>query len=312
MDRNEWERWLEEKSGAGELTYKIGFPLKTAASFRIGGPADYAVFPMTQDAAVEVIRTLKRTEIPFRVFGNCTNVLFDDEGLRGCAVFLKNLDRVSVVGNTLEAESGISDTVLARIAMRNGLSGMEFLYGIPGSLGGAVYMNGGAYGGEISQICRSVTAYDLDTDELVTRFSGENAFSYRHSVYMEGRRVVLSASFELVPGDPATIRAAMEDLMERRREKQPLSYPSAGSFFKRCPPYFAGKLIEDTGLKGLTVGGAQVSEKHAGFIINTGSATSADVRLLSDEVRRMVNDRFGVMLEREVEFISPMTGEKEV
>ncbi|MCQ2425733.1 MAG: UDP-N-acetylmuramate dehydrogenase [Lachnospiraceae bacterium] len=298
-----FEARLERMREAGTLTYEKDASLKKASSFRIGGTVDYAVYPMTAGALAETVKAAKELCVPFRVFGCCTNVLFDDEGMRGCAIFLKNLDRVTVEGNFIAAEAGIPDTTLARIAMKQGLSGMEFLYGIPGSVGGAVYMNGGAYGGEIAQICRSVTALNLTTGETETREGEENGFGYRHSAYMDGNLIVLSAVFELTPGEPEIIRAAMEDLMARRREKQPLSYPSAGSFFKRCPPYFAGKLIEDTGLKGLTVGGAQVSEKHAGFVINRGDATSADVKALALLVIDRVREKYGVTLSREVEYV---------
>lgn len=299
----EWEKRLERMRAEGEISFEKDAPLNRLSSFRIGGKADYAVYPMTEESLVRVVNAAKECGVPFRIFGNCTNVLFDDDGLRGCAVFLKYLDRVTKEGNFLTVQAGIPDTTLARIAMKYGLSGTEFLYGIPGSVGGAVYMNGGAYGGEIAQICRSVTALDLNSGKIETRVGEENEFGYRHSAYMEGNRIVLSAVFDLTPGEPEIIRASMEDLMTKRREKQPLSYPSAGSFFKRCPPYFAGKLIEDAGLKGMTVGGAQVSEKHAGFVINKGNATAKDVKALAELVIRAVREKYGVTLEREVEYV---------
>lgn len=298
-----FEKRLKKLCSEGTLTYKKDHSLKKMSSFKIGGTIDYAVFPMTPGALVEVLQTVKEFDIPFRVFGNCTNVLFDDEGVRGCGIFLKYLDGIKTDTNTIAAEAGALDSTLARTALGLELSGMEFLYGIPGTIAGAVYMNGGAFGGEISQICRFVTAMNLTTGEIETIEGEKNDFGYRRSVYMDGNLIILTALFELTHSDPGEIYTKMVDYAKRRKEKQPLSFPSAGSFFKRCPPYFAGKLIEDTGLKGLTVGGAQVSEKHAGFIINTGNATSADVKELGERVIEAVREKFGVTLTREVEYI---------
>ena len=234
--------------------------------------------------------------------GRGTNLLIADAGLRGVAIHVgEALGTVSAEGETLSAGAGIALAALAQLARERELSGLEFAHGIPGSLGGAVVMNAGAYGGEMRDVVTSVRYLDADG---TVRETGDPQFSYRHSRFSDGGCVVLSATLRLTRGDGAEIEAKMKELMERRRDKQPLDWPSAGSTFKRPATGFAAAMIDGALCKGLTVGGAQVSEKHAGFVINRGGATAADVLALMEEVRRRVFDAYGVELEPEVKIIN--------
>lgn len=274
-------------------------PLAQHTTFRIGGPAALALFPQTADAALAALDAVCAAGIPYTVIGNGSNLLCADAGFAGAVLFTGKMKRFAFDGCTLTADAGASLTSLALEAQRRGLDGLAFAYGIPGSVGGALRMNAGAYGGEMSGVVTASRCYDTASHaaETVT----DHAFSYRHSIYTDRpTAVALSVTMTLTPGDPADILARMQDYMQRRRDKQPLELPSAGSVFKRPTGYFAGKLIEDCGLKGASVGGAQVSEKHAGFIVNCGGATADDVLRLIDHIRATVLRTYGVELECEL------------
>ncbi len=286
-----------------------GLLLSAKSSFKIGGNADLAVFPKDAGELEYVVAYLKDREIPFVVVGNGSNILFEDEGYRGCVIFTDKMNTVKVDGNRLYAGAGASFTAMAVAAKNASLTGLEFAYGIPGSCGGAVVMNAGAYGGQVSDVLESCEIYDTEKLELYTLRKDEMELSYRHSILSDNKNLIcLGATFALKEGDKDEIDAVMRDLMQRRISKQPLEYPSAGSVFKRpAPDLFVGKMIEDSGLKGYTVGGAQVSEKHAGFIINVGSATAADVLGLVEHIKSVIRANYGVELECEIRRVG--TGE---
>jgi len=279
-------------------------PLARHCSFRIGGPARRMAFPTTSGELVMLEKIGRSCGTEPLVLGNGTNMLFPDEGLDRLVISTRDLCRMERTGESeLRAEAGISLARLALFAQQNELSGLEFAHGIPGSVGGAVCMNAGAYGGEMKDVI--VGAQVWFPEEGVRFLTVEELeLGYRHSILSDRPdAVVLYAVFHLEKGDGAAIRERMEELMGRRRASQPLEYPSAGSTFKRPAGYFAGALIEQAGLKGYSVGGAQVSTKHAGFVINTGSATCADVLALIDHIRQTVLEKDGVLLEPEVRII---------
>ena len=275
-------------------------PMARYTTFRVGGAAALMALLKTEEEARITLRTAGELEVEPFFLGNGSNLLVPDEGYQGFVLKLAGeLDQVRETGGGLEAGGGVLLSRLAAAAQAGGLAGLEFAGGIPGSVGGAVTMNAGAYGGEMAQVVTRVTCLTR-AGELETVSGDRCAFSYRHSAFSDGSRLILKASFSLSPGEPSEIRARMDDLAARRREKQPLEWPSAGSMFKRPPGHFAAALIDQCGLKGLTVGGAQVSEKHAGFVINRGGATCADVLALVDKVRAEVFRQTGVELEMEV------------
>ncbi len=278
-------------------------PMARHTTFKVGGPATLMALPGTEEELLVTVRTALEEGITPLFVGNGSNLLVDDAGLDALVVkTAPRVSRVEVRENTLRAGAGISLAQLASAAADHGLTGLEFAHGIPGSLGGAVVMNAGAYGGELCQVISQVRA--LDSRGQVRELAGDACdFSYRHSRFSAGGWLILSATVELAPGDPAAIRGRMEELMARRKAKQPLEYPSAGSTFKRPEGHFAAALIEGCGLKGLTVGGAQVSAKHAGFVINIGSATCRDILDLMDQVRERVFRETGVELEPEVKYV---------
>ena len=275
-------------------------PMARHTTFRIGGPARLMALPKTEKEAQAVLRTAQALEVEPFFLGNGSNLLVADEGYGGFVLKLAGeMDQVREVNRRLVAGSAMLLSRLAWAALGRGLAGLEFAHGIPGSLGGAVTMNAGAYGGEMAQVVTAVTCLTR-RGELETVPADRCAFSYRHSAFSDGSRLILRVEFSLPQGDPEEIRAKIEDLARRRKEKQPLEWPSAGSMFKRPAGHFAAALIEQCGLKGLTVGGAQVSEKHAGFVVNRGGATCADVLALVDQVRERVLRQTGVELEMEV------------
>lgn len=297
------EVFLSRAQNDGLIEYKKDFPLSKACSFKIGGKADYVAYPKSVKAFCALTSVLSSNGIYHTVIGKGTNVLFSDKGFRGVVVFTTLLDNVVFEGNTVNCECGASVTHISSLAAGKGLSGLEFAYGIPGTLGGAVFMNAGAYGGEIKDVVKSVMWYDV-SDGTTGIYRGEdNRFDYRASVYQNSKKIILSAELELHRDDKSAIEARMTDYMQRRRDKQPLEYPSAGSTFKRYPGYYTGKLIEDAGLKGFSVGGAQVSDKHAGFVINKNNATADDVLTLIDTVKKTVYEKNGIMLECEIRLI---------
>lgn len=277
-------------------------PLAPYSTLRVGGVAEMGIFPESREQLTDAAELLRKTETSFCVIGNGSNVLFGDGVIEGAMIFTKGLRTLSVGEREAFAECGVALASLASAAADASLSGLEFAHGIPGSVGGAVFMNAGAYGGSIADVLTQSIAYDKNTGELfpVT----EHRFDYRSSIYAERTDwICLGASFSLQAGERASIRARMRELAAARKEKQPLEYPSAGSYFKRPDGYFAAKLIDDCGLKGYAVGGAAVSTKHAGFIINRGGATARDILRLEEHIREEVFRRFGVMLEREVRAI---------
>lgn len=277
-------------------------PLSRHTSFRIGGPARLMAFPPAAEQLQKVLVLCRRWEIVPIVLGNGSNVLAPDEGINGLVVCMSGLNSVARSGSAILSDSGVTLARLASFAQQNGLSGLEFAHGIPGTLGGGVFMNAGAYGGELKDVVTESRCLTLAGEEQVLR-GEEQQFSYRRSAYSDRDRIIISARLELKRGDPEEIRSQMAELSAQRREKQPLEYPSAGSTFRRPEGHFAAALIEQCGLKGDTVGGAQVSEKHAGFVINRGGATCADVLQLVEHIQETVLRETGVELELEVRIL---------
>ena len=278
-------------------------PMSGYTSFRVGGPARRLACPASLEELTALLELAAGEKWPVLVIGNGSNLLVGDRGVDALVIRTCGADRVEKLDSThIRAAAGVSLARLAVFAQKQGLTGLEFAHGIPGSLGGAVVMNAGAYGGEMCQVVTSVTAW-YPGEGVRTLSLEELDFGYRHSVFSRGEGVVLSADFALSPGDGEEIGAKMAELIRRRREKQPLEYPSAGSTFKRPAGHFAGALIEQCGLKGCTIGGAQVSEKHAGFVINTGGATCAHITALMDHIEKVVLAETGVVLEREVRLV---------
>lgn len=273
-------------------------------SFKIGGPADVYVQPSSCDEVKQIIHVCRKNDIEYVILGQASNVLVPDEGLSGAVVqFHPHFSKCQVIGNeSLVAESGASLAALANLALQNELTGLEFASGIPGSVGGAICMNAGAYGHEIADVCSKVNILMPD-GEIITVLGKDMGFGYRTSILQHNKGIVLSAEFTLSRGDRSGIGSYMKELNSRRRKSQPLEYPSVGSTFKRPPGHFAGKLISDCGLKGFAIGGAMVSEKHAGFIINTGGATARDVQELMKHIRSTVLKEYGVELEPEVKIL---------
>lgn len=276
-------------------------PMSRHTTFRVGGPVALMALPRSMQQAVFAAQAAAEVGIAPLFLGNGSNLLVPDEGIDAFVIKTAHgMSSIALDGDCLTAESGVLLSRLAVFARDNGLTGLEFAHGIPGSLGGAVTMNAGAYDGEMAQVVTQVSFVN-DAGEVETTENFD--FSYRHSAFSDGKRLILQAKLRLQKGDPGAIRARMEELMERRRSKQPLEWPSAGSMFKRPQGYFAAALIDQCGLKGLTVGGAQVSEKHAGFVINKGGATCADILELMHQVRQRVFDMTGVTLEPEVKLL---------
>lgn len=287
----------------GEDKIMADEPMKKHTSFKVGGPADVLVRPETEEEIKEVFRYIKRENIPHMIIGNGSNLLVRDGGIRGVVVELAdNFSGIEVEGNLINVKSGALLSRIGNAALKNELKGFEFAAGIPGSFGGAVAMNAGAYGGEIKDIVKSVRLMDEDGNIFELENKDMN-FSYRRSIVTEKGYTVISAVIELEKGEYDDIKAEMDCLREKRVTKQPLNYASAGSTFKRPEGYFAGKLIQDSGLKGLTLRDAQVSEKHSGFVINRGNATAKDLLDLMYIVKATVNAKFGVMLEEEVKIV---------
>lgn len=275
-------------------------PMKVHTSFRVGGPADYMVFPQSEEQVEAVLRFCRAREIPVFVIGRGSNLLVRDGGLRGVVVKLAgNLAQWEIQGRHVRAQAGIALRRLALHAAEAGLTGLEFASGIPGSLGGAVVMNAGAYGGEMKDVLVSVTVLDQNLERREMS-PDELQLSYRHSILQDEKMLVLSARLRLARGEPGAIMRQIGDLWQRRASKQPLEYPSAGSVFKRPPGRYVGPMVQELGLQGVRIGGAEVSRKHAGFIVNRGGATARDVLNLIDFVRARVRDHFGVELEPEI------------
>ena len=270
--------------------------------FKVGGPADILLTPNTVEQLKETVSICKENEIPFYVIGNGSNILVKDGGIRGVVIKLCELNKIELIGNKIKAGTGALLKDVSAKATEASLSGFQFACGIPGSVGGAVYMNAGAYDGEISFVIESAEVLD-DNQEVRVLSKEELNLGYRQSIVMQKGYIVLSATFDLAPGEHDKIQERVDELTVRREERQPLEYPSAGSTFKRPEGYFAGKLIQDAGLKGYTVGGACVSEKHAGFVINKSHGTAKDILDVIHHVQDEVKRQFGVELHPEVRII---------
>lgn len=281
---------------------RMGEPMTRRTTFRIGGPAELFACPKTQEELRLLLDACKRDGLPWFILGKGSNLLVGDGGIPGLTVAMEGLSQIRVEGNRIFAQAGASLSAVCLAAREAGLTGLEFAYGIPGQVGGGVYMNAGAYGGELKDVLVSVDFLD-EEGEPRTLPAEELELGYRHSVFTGKKRVILSALFRLEkdPEGPAAVAARMEEILGRRREKQPLEWPSAGSTFKRPQGAYAAALIDQCGLKGLQIGGARVSEKHAGFVINAGEATCADVLALIREIQRVVREKTGFVLEPEVE-----------
>ena len=278
-------------------------PMKKHITFRVGGPAACFLTPSTKEQIREILHICQEEKTPYFILGNGSNLLVSDQGFDGVVLQVyKNMNQVTVEGEHLRVQAGALLSATARKALEAGLTGMEFAAGIPGTMGGAVVMNAGAYGGEMKDILESVTVLTPEGEQKELK-NEELQLGYRTSVVKEKGYIVLEAVLSLKKGDPEAIKSRMDELKEQRVTKQPLEYPSAGSTFKRPDGYFAGKLIQDAGLRGYQVGGAQVSEKHCGFVINKENATAKDVVDLIHDVQRIVYEKFQVQLETEVKFL---------
>lgn len=283
-------------------------PMSRHTTFRIGGNADAFINASSSEEIVSVISYCLEHHIPYMCMGNGSNMLVSDNGIRGVVISIgSNMSEVQVVDNMIYAEAGALMSKIASAALGAELSGFETLSGIPGTVGGGIYMNAGAYGGEIKSVLKNVTFISKNND-IVTMDTDQLELGYRHSIFETNGGIIVKCCLELKKGNKNEISAAMKEYSKRRSEKQPLSMPSAGSTFKRPEGHFAGKLIQDAGLMGFSIGGAQISTKHAGFIVNTGNATAADVLALIEHVRKTVFAQSGIMLEPEVRLI----GEKNI
>lgn len=286
----------------GKDNIKIDEVMRKHTSFKVGGPADVMVYPVNFNMVKNLISFFKTNNINYYVMGNGSNLIIKDGGFRGVVINLTKLNEITVNDDTIIAQCGALLSLVARRALEKGLTDLEFAAGIPGSIGGAIAMNAGAYDGDMSKVVVSALVID-DNGEILELSRDELQLSYRNSIVLNKGYVVLETKLKLHHGDAEAIKAKMNDFAERRRSKQPLEYPSAGSTFKRPEGYFAGKLIQDAGLKGKSVGDAQVSEKHSGFIINKGNATAREIMELINVVQNTVFDMYGVELHTEVRIV---------
>lgn len=293
---------LELKNITDDKNIKVNAEMKNHTSFKVGGPVDVLVTPEKYGEIVDIIKMCKKIGIPYFIIGNGSNLLVRDGGIRGIVIKLSKLSSITTYGTKITAQSGASITAVSIAAREAKLSGLEFACGIPGSVGGSVAMNAGAYGGEISHVLESAVVVD-ENGQIRTLNNKELELGYRASAVTKHNYVVLEATFSLKNQEYENIKRKMDELMKARREKQPLEYPSAGSTFKRPEGFYAGKLIEDSGLKGTNVGDAEVSIKHSGFIINKGNATAKDILDLIEKVQNTVKKKYNVELYPEVRII---------
>ena len=294
---------LKEFLKQNNIQFSLSCDLKDISTFRIGGKADIICYPTSAEQVSSIVRFCNDNNFNYITLGRCSNVVFPDEGLKTLVIKSDKIDHLQKNGNEFTFGAGVMLARASKFSIDEGYEGMEFAYGIPGSVGGAVYMNAGAYGGEMSQIV-SRTEY-VDSDGNIKYISGSmHDFAYRHSFFTDKKFIITSTVVSLQKGDRNKSEALVAELQHARKTKQPLEYPSAGSVFKRPEGYFAGKLIQDCNLKGYSIGGASVSEKHSGFIINSGNATCNDVKLLVDHIKSEVKNNFGVELECELKFIT--------
>ncbi|GGG10231.1 UDP-N-acetylmuramate dehydrogenase [Paenibacillus abyssi] len=292
--------FIEELNQASVGTVRFDEPLADYTTWRIGGPADILIIPGSKDEIVNTIRLLHKYQMPWTNLGRGSNMLVSDKGVRGVVIKLgEGLDYVRFEGSLAHAGASYSFIKLSVMTGKEGLTGLEFAGGIPGSVGGAVYMNAGAHGSDVSRIFKSAEIV-LETGELVQYGKADMEFSYRHSVLHERRGIVISTTFELMPGDRKEIAAAMASYKDRRLRTQPLQMPCAGSVFRNPPGDHAARLIQEAGLKGLRSGGAEISEQHANFIVNTGQATAEDVLTLMSRIQSIIKERYGIELMPEV------------
>ena len=276
--------------------------MKNYVHFKVGGPADILLIPENKEQVIKSVEICKENNIPYYIVGNGSNLLVRDGGVKGVVIKLNKVNNIKVYGETVEAESGAMLKDVSSVAVENSLTGFEFACGIPGTVGGAVFMNAGAYDGEISHVIESAEVID-NNGEIKILTKEELELGYRSSIVMKKHYVVLSARFNLKHGEVRKIKEMVQDLTCKRESKQPLEYPSAGSTFKRPTGYYAGKLIQDAGLKGYSIGGAEVSEKHSGFVINKNNATAKDILDLIAHIQNEVKKQFGVDLHPEVRII---------
>lgn len=291
---------LQQLAPAG--TVKSHEVLKDYVFTQMGGRADILAEPATYEEIQNIVTYARKNDIPLTVLGNGSNVIIRDGGIRGIVLQTSGLNGMGIQGDLLYAQCGAKIIDVSRYALEQELAGLEFACGIPGTVGGALYMNAGAYGGEVKDVLQSALAINK-AGQLVTLQGDEFQWGYRQSVFASGEYIVLEARFALIPGDSALIKASMDELTYLRESKQPLEYPSCGSVFKRPPGRYAGQLIQESGLQGTRIGGAEVSRKHAGFIVNADNATASDYIGLIQHVRAAVKNKFGVELETEVEII---------
>lgn len=292
------------ESASLKAEIKNGLPMCEYTTFKIGGCADLAAFPKSTDELIELVNLAKKSALPFYIVGKGSNLLVSDEGFRGLVIFTGLLDKITFDGTDVYAEAGVNLTALSRMAGERGLTGLEFACGIPGTVGGAVYMNAGAYGSEMKNV--TVFSDYYSQEQGVGRLEGDaQGFAYRESAYMNSDRIILGCKLSLSEGNREEILSQCKELLSRRREKQPLEYPSAGSTFKRYPGRYTGQMIEEAGLKGFSVGGAEVSTKHAGFIVNKGGATASDVIALVEKVKEKIYEKEGINIESEIRYLSP-------
>ncbi len=276
---------------------------KSLCTFKIGSECDAAVYPKSTDAFIGLVRCLELHDVKYTIIGNGSNIVFPDERYEGIVICTSGMDAVKTEGEYIYAQCGAKLNSVCVAALNAGLSGLEFAYGIPGTVGGGIFMNAGAYGGELRDVTVSVTAYDITQDKVMELSGDMCGFGYRTSGFQNGERYILDAKFKLTPGNNEEIKAKMQEIRSKRHAKQPLNYPSAGSAFKRYPGRYTGQMIDEAGLKGKTVGGAQVSTLHAGFIINTGKATCQDLMSLVQLIKEEIKKREGIDIECEIRFI---------
>ncbi len=283
------------------IEYRQNEPMRAHTTFKIGGEADIFIIPASPAALISAVKKCTELEIPYFILGNGSNLLVSDGGIEGAVISLAGINGISSDGEKITCGAGAMLSSVCLKALSLSLTGLEFAYGIPGTAGGALYMNAGAYSGQMADVIESAECLTA-SGEIKTLKKEDMRLGYRSSVFKKGGLIIISLTLALKKGDKAEIKAEMDELLNRRKQKQPLEYPSAGSTFKRPEGYFAGALIEKNGLKGSAVGGAQVSEKHAGFVINHGGATAADVKALIGKIQKTVFENDGVMLEPEVIF----------
>ena len=297
--------YFSELSAEGRLEFKENALLSEYASFKIGGPATFAVFPFDYQTLVDVYNYADSIGVRVLVFGNASNVLFCDDGIDGVVIFTGKMKQLILDDEgIIHADAGVNLIALSQFAYKNGFKGHEFLFGIPGNCGGAVFMNAGAYEHCISEVLHAVTYFDVEQNKVVRALRSELEFAYRESSFRKNSWIVLSVEIKLEKAeDPGAVKALMDDHLRTRNAKQPLEYPSAGSVFKRYPGYYTSKLIDEAGLKGTSVGGAQVSEKHAGFIVNRGGATALDVMMLIKLIQDRIYEINGIHIECEVIYV---------